>query len=150
MVTDTLQNAKLYYGMSDKIATALKYIQEHDCNQLPLGKTVIDGDRMFVLAQDNTTKPYADGIWEAHRKYIDVQFVAAGNEQMGWTPVENLTVEKPYDPELDYALFKGPGSLVTVPTGSFTIFFPGDAHMPGVAIDDKPSKVRKIVVKIAV
>jgi len=150
MVVDTLLNAKLYTSLGAGIATALKYLQEHDVTKLPLGKTPIDGDRMFVLAQDNTTKPYADGVWEAHRKYIDVQFVAAGIEQMGWAPLANLTVTKPYDADADYALFSGAGNVVTVPTGSFTIFFPSDGHMPGVAVDGQPSLVRKIVIKVAV
>ena len=150
MVTDTLENAKRYYGLGERIATALKYLQKHDGTQLPLGKTPIEGDLIFALVQDNTTKPRAEGMWEAHRKYIDVQFVAAGIEQMGWAPVAGLTEKKPYDAEADYALFDGPGNLVTVPAGSFTIFFPGDGHIPGVALNDQPSAVRKIVIKVAV
>jgi len=150
MVIDTLQNAKLYSGLGSRIATALKFLQEQDGTQLPLGKTPIDGDRIFALVQDNTTKPRAEGVWEAHRHYIDVQFVAAGIEQMGWAPVADLTVKKPYDADADYALFEGPGNFVTVPAGSFTIFFPSDGHTPGVAFNDQPSAVRKIVIKVAV
>jgi YhcH/YjgK/YiaL family protein len=128
----------------------LQYLQEHDGTRLPLGKTPIDGDQIFALVQDNTTKPKAEGVWEAHRKYIDVQFVAAGVEQMGWAKVDTLTVKKPYDADADYALFDGPGDFLTVPAGSFTIFFPQDGHIPGVAVNDQPSAVRKIVVKVAV
>ena len=40
--------------------------------------------------------------------------------------------------------------VVTVPAGSFTIFFPEDGHIPGCAVDDKPAAVRKVVVKVAV
>ena len=77
MVTDSLTNAKQYYGLGERIAKALRYLQEHDCTLLPLGKTPIDGEQIFALVQDNTTKPKAEGVWEAHRRYIDVQFVAA-------------------------------------------------------------------------
>ena len=150
MVTDSLTNAKMYYGLGERIAKALQYLQEHDGTRLPLGKTPIDGDQIFALVQDNTTKPKAEGVWEAHRKYIDVQFVAAGVEQMGWAKVDTLTVKKPYDADADYTLFDGSGDFLTVSAGSFTIFFPQDGHIPGVAVNDQPSAVRKIVVKVAV
>ncbi len=150
MISDSLSNAKLYYGLGERIETALRYLQQHDCTRLPLGKSPINGEQVYALVQDTITKPRAEGVWEAHRKYIDVQFVAAGVEQMGWANLNSLTVKKPYDAEGDYALFEGSGSFFTVPTGSFAIFFPSDGHIPGVAIDDQPSAVRKIVVKIAV
>ena len=150
MISDSLTNANLYYGLGGRIAKALRYPQEHDGTSLPLGKTPIDGEQIFALVQDNTTKPKAEGVWEAHRRYIDVQFVAAGVEQMGWAKVDTLTVKKSYDADADYALFDGPGDFLTVPAGSFTIFFPQDGHIPGVAVNDQPSAVRKIVVKVAV
>ena len=53
-----------------------------------MGKIPIQGDQVFALVQDNTTKPRAQGTWEAHRKYIDVQFVAAGVEEMGYANIK--------------------------------------------------------------
>lgn len=150
MISDLLSNANLYYGLGERIATALRYLQQHDGTRLPLGKAPIDGEQVYALVQDNITKPLAEGVWEAHRKYIDVQFVAAGVEQMGWANLNSLTVKKPYDADGDYALFEGSGSLLTVPAGSFAVFFPNDGHIPGVAVNDQPSAVRKIVVKVAV
>ena len=150
MVIDSLQNSHLYVGLGPRIATALRYLQDHDATQLPLGKTPIEGDLIFALVQDNTTKPRADGVWEAHRKYIDVQFVGAGVEQMGWASLAGLTVKKPYDEAADFALFEGTGQYLTVPAGHFTIFFPGDAHIPGLAVNDQPTTVRKVVIKVAV
>ena len=79
-----------------------------------------------------------------------MQFVAAGVEQMGYANINTLTVKNPYDEQADYALFDGRGSFVTVPAGSFTIFFPEDGHIPGSAVDEQPAAVRKVVVKVAV
>lgn len=150
MVLDTLTNAARYYSFGERIETALKYLQNTDCTQLPVGKIAIRGDEIYALVQDNTTKLRADGVWEAHRKYIDVQFVAAGVEQMGYANVGTLTVKQPYDEVKDYALFTGEGSYVTVPAGSFTIFFPQDGHIPGSAVNEQPAAVRKVVIKVAV
>ena len=53
-----------------------------------MGKIPIQGDQVFALVRDNTTKPRAQGTWEAHRKYIDVQFLAAGVEEMGYANIK--------------------------------------------------------------
>ncbi|MGE0609186.1 MAG: YhcH/YjgK/YiaL family protein, partial [Pirellulales bacterium] len=107
-------------------------------------------EQLFALVQDNTTKPREHGVWEAHRKYIDVQFVASGTEEMGHANIHGLTVKQPYDEPRDVALFTGGGSYVVVPAGCFTIFFPEDGHIPGLALGNQPAPVRKVVVKVAV
>lgn len=150
MILDKLSNAKQYANLGERIATALQYLKDNDCTRLPVGKVAIDGEQIFALVQDNTTKPRAQGVWEAHRKYIDVQYVAAGVEEMGYANIDTLTVKQPYDEQKDFALFSGDGSFVTVPAGSFTVFFPADGHIPGSAVGDRPSAVRKVVVKVAV
>jgi len=150
MIVDTLDNAALFYGLGDRIALALQFLQENDCTKLPAKKIPVQGDEVYALVQDYTTRPREQGVWEAHRKYIDVQYVADGVEQMGYANIKMLTVKKSYDEGDDYELYDGAGSLVTVPAGSFAIFFPEDGHIPGVAMDDKPAAVRKVVVKVAV
>lgn len=150
MILDRLDNSARYFGLGERIEMALKYLQANDCTKLPVGKIPIQGEQIYALVQDNTTKPLDQGVWEAHRKYIDVQFVAAGLEQMGYANIGSLTVKKPYDEQVDFALFDGHGTVVSVPAGSFTIFFPEDGHIPGVAANDLPAAVRKVVVKVAV
>ena len=150
MIIDTLENSARYFVLGERIATALRYLRENDCTKLPVGKIPIQGEQIYALVQDNTTKTRDQGVWEAHRKYIDVQFVAAGVEEMGYANIQTLTVKQPYDEQVDFALFNGSGSFVTVPAGSFTIFFPEDGHIPGSAVDGQPAAVRKVVVKVAV
>lgn len=149
MVLDKLENASHYAGLGTRIAAALAWLRENDCTKLPAGKIPVQGDQIYALVQDNTTRPREQGVWEAHRKYIDVQFVAAGIEEMGYANVDTLSVKKPYDEQSDFALFEGSGSYVTVPAGSFTIFFPADGHIPGLAAGE-PAHVRKVVMKVAV
>ena len=107
MIIDTLDNAARYFVHGERIATALKYLKDNDCTKLPVGKIPIQGEQIYALVQDNTTKIREQGVWEAHRKYIDVQFVAVGVEQMGYANINTLTVKKPYDEQADYALFDG-------------------------------------------
>lgn len=150
MILDSLENAEKYFGLGERIAAALRYLQSNDCTRLDAGKIPVQGEQVYALVQDYTTKRRENGVWEAHRRYIDVQFVAAGIEEMGYAPLKTLSERTPYDEGKDFSLFDGPGSFVTVPAGSFTIFFPQDGHIPGLAANGDPSPVRKVVVKVAV
>lgn len=149
MIIDHIRNASSCGGINPGIRRALEYLAQDDVADLVPGRYDIEGDRIFALVQRYETKPPEEGVWEAHRRYIDVQFVAAGVEGMAYAPIANLTVTQPYAPDKDVELLAGSGDFVTVSTGMFTVFFPQDAHMPCLAC--KASQpVAKVVVKVAV
>lgn len=150
MILDQLSNASLYEGVSEPIAAALKYLKETDFSRLPTGKVVLRDTAMFAIVQDYQSRPVAQCLWESHRKYIDVQFVASGSEVIGHSHIANLRETKAYSEADDVALYEGDGNMITVPAGWFTVFFPEDGHKPCAAVNDQPSPVRKVVVKIAV
>ena len=91
------------------------------------------------------------GLLEAHRHYLDVQYVAQGREVMGYAPLENLTIETPYDANKDCELFQiaKNTSLLRFEQGMFGIFYPQDAHLPGRHLDAAES-VCKVVVKVRI
>ncbi len=149
MIIDSIKNAALYKGTGARIQMALEYLAKTDFEPLAPGRYDIDGGNVYALVQHYRTKPRETGLWEAHRRYIDVQYVAAGIESMGYAPIGNLTVTQPYSSEKDCELFSGAGDFVTVRAGTFAIFFPGDGHMPCLAAA-APAPVRKVVVKVAV
>lgn len=149
MVTDRLINAALYRALSPRIAAALDYVTATDFSSIADGRYVLDGDHLFALVQRYTSKPLSAGRWEAHRKYIDLQVVFKGAEQMGYVSIDQLRAE-PYDTEKDLTWLSGSvGQWITLPTGHFMLLWPGDAHMPQI-VAGAPSEVLKVVVKIAV
>ena len=147
MITDNIKNAGLYYGIGTKMEKALKYLQENDFSKMETGKYEIDGSDVFALVQKYDSKPIADGKWEAHRNYIDVQYVANGAEQMGYAYLGALKVTKEYDPAGDYLLLDGEGVMLQCTQGTFAVFGPEDAHMPCIAIE-APQTIIKVVVKV--
>jgi YhcH/YjgK/YiaL family protein len=149
MILDHLENADVYRGIHPRIAAALDWLRQTDLAALPLGKTVIDGEHCFALAQEYTPKEASLLKFEAHRRYWDVQCVARGSERMGWAPLSQMSVSEPHDSERDVAFYRGQGQFVLVPAGYFTIFSPQDVHMPGVAAEPL-EPVRKVVVKVEV
>ena len=149
MIIDSNRNAAIYKGIGARIQKALAYLAKTDFTGVAPGRYELDGGNVFALVQEYETKPPATGIWEAHRRYIDVQFVAAGIETMGYAPIGSLSVTQPYSSDGDCVLLAGTGDFVTARAGTFVVFFPDDAHMPCLACG-APASVRKVVVKVAV
>ncbi len=149
MIIDHIRNALFYNGVNEGIRRALEYLVQTDCAGIPLGRVNLEGDKLFALVQEYETKSREQGVWEAHRRYIDVQYVAMGIEIMGYAPLDSLAVSQPYAGDKDVVLLNGTGSDLIVPAKTFVVFFPEDAHMPGLA-HETPAHVRKVVVKVAV
>ncbi len=148
MILDRLDNATHYRDCHSGIRQAFAYLAATDFSQMPDGRIDLDGDTVFALVQRYTTKPKAEGVWEAHRKYIDVQYIANGAEIIGRTHLSQLNLTQPYSDEKDVLLFEGAGDFFSLGTGDFAIFFPEDAHMPGLCAGENPAPVLKVVVKI--
>ncbi len=147
MILDTLDNAAAYQHLAPGFELAFDFLRSGKASSVELGKHELDGERVFVNVQQYTTKPAEDSIWEAHRKYADIQFIVSGRERIGYAPLDTVAVDKPYDAEIDAAFYKGEGTQLIVPEGMFAIFLPQDVHMPGIA-DGAPAPVRKAVAKI--
>lgn len=148
MVVDRLACAATYHGLSPLLRRALQHLAETDWHALPPGRHDVDGSRLFAIVSDYDTKPADDVPWEAHRRYIDVQYVLSGVERIGHAPLSRLDAGA-YDDGRDLLPASGPGEFVTLDAGAFAILFPQDAHRPGVAVD-APQPVRKVVLKVAV
>jgi YhcH/YjgK/YiaL family protein len=149
MIIDVLANAEMYAKLNSRIELGLNFLKTNNFLTMEPGKYEIDGKNVFALVQTYQTKPKDSGVWEAHRRYIDIQYVAEGIERIGYTNLNTLTVSQPYDTENDFELFKGHGDFLTVNAGTFAIFAPQDAHMPGIAIQE-PAQLKKVVVKVLV
>ena len=149
MIIDNLTNASLYYGVSSSLKKALEFLQKTDFETMKPGRYEIDGDNVYAMVQQYETKPLEQGIWEAHKKYIDVQYVVTGSEIIGYRYIEGMKVTKEYDQSADCLLLGGEGDFFKVVAGFFAVFTPKDAHMPCIAAT-LPAEVKKVVVKVAV
>lgn len=150
MIIDKIKNAKTYINLSPRLTTALEFLAKADFSKKENGRYDIDGDNIYYLVQRYATKPIEEGRLEAHKKYIDIQFVAQGEENMGYCTVyDGLAIETPYNMEKDVMFYKRPDKLsfVGLYKGMFSVLFPDDAHMPQRQIKG-PSEVLKVVVKV--
>jgi YhcH/YjgK/YiaL family protein len=151
MVIDKLENAYLYAGLSAKIEKGLEVLKDKKLSTKKDGRYDINGDNFYYIIQRYTTKPIEEGRLEAHKKYIDIQFAASGEEVIGHSFPGQLDTQEPYDEAKDVVFYKVPDEINTVKLskGMFCILFPQDGHMPGCQLNG-PSNVVKVVVKLKI
>lgn len=149
MIVDALKHSNKYKTISSNLDRALSYLQTMDLEKLELGRYEIDGDEVFVLIQGYAPKSLEQGKCEAHKNYIDIQYVIEGEEMMGYMPAENGQVLEAYDETKDRWFMKWAGDLISFEKGMIGIFFPEDGHMPGLKAEGC-QYVKKAVVKVKV
>jgi biofilm protein TabA len=148
MILDKLANADRYTSMHPLFAQAFQFLQQSDLMTLPIGQQAIVGKDLFAIISEGSGIPESDARLEVHRKYIDIQYVISGTDHMGWKDLARCEAPSdPYSDERDAAFFPDrPAFWFDVPAGSFTIFYPDDAHAAMITEEN----VRKVVLKIAV
>ncbi|MGD0769953.1 MAG: YhcH/YjgK/YiaL family protein [Tepidisphaeraceae bacterium] len=150
MIHDHISNASNYAFPNPLLQKGLDFLRSPEAASLPVGRLDLDGDRLFALVQEYPTRPKKSCFWEAHRKYVDIQYVVSGVEDIGYAPLASLKILEPYDSAKDMMKLTGNGGVLRLPSGMFAIFFPHDAHKPCMAPNGSVAPVRKIVVKVAV
>lgn len=149
MIVDKLQHAGQYAELGERIKKGLEYLKNTDFLNMEPGEYEIDGRNLFAVVQSYNTKPIEEGKLEAHRKYIDIQYLAKGEELIGYAPLNNQEAYDDYNADNDYILYKGENSFVKLSEGMFAIFYPQDLHMPCLRIDEA-APVVKVVLKVLV
>lgn len=150
MIFDHISNLSNYNGVSANIKKFTDYLAENDITALEPGKYVIDDDVFFTVKCYEPRLPEVAG-WEAHKEYIDIQYVMEGKELMGIMPISQLIEKKPYDAELDKTVYEHSDreSILKLGPGMFALLLPQDAHHPTI-IDGEKTQNKKAVVKIRV
>lgn len=126
---------------------ALRFMNESNFNSMNAGRYDLGGD-VYSTITDYYTKESSAVNYEAHRKFIDIQYVSRGREYIGLTSLNNIFIIQPYDEEKDIEFFHklNDNLLLADPTRYF-VFFPTDGHKPCLKVGNF-DKVRKVVVKI--
>jgi biofilm protein TabA len=145
MILAHLEQADRYLILHGGFPAAIGFLREQPLAELPEGRIEIAA-AMYATVFRGPLRQRSEARLEAHRHYIDIQYVIAGVEEMGWSPRANCRRPQGlYDKARDIEFFDdAPDSYVTVRVGEFAIFFPEDTHAPLVG----EGEVRKVVVKV--
>lgn len=149
MIYDSIVNIDIYKGLSPDIYEGLKFLQQVS-KDIAVGTCQIN-PRVKAIVSEYETKEVNENGYEAHKKFIDIQYLLKGEERIACLPIERLKETVPYNEEKDAAFYSAdiklqPSYLSLLP-GYFAVFFPQDGHMPQLCVD-KPIKVKKVVIKV--
>lgn len=147
MIFDTLENVNNYQGLG-RVYTALQFLADTDFSKVESGRYELQGDDIFYMVQRYETDPDKT-ISEAHKKYIDIQFMVDGEEIIGVAPISCEKTETEAKPENDVWFYECKTEPLTLIKNSFMVLYPNDLHCPGVAVDN-PLSCLKVVVKVKV
>jgi len=149
MILDDLARAARYLRLHEGFRVGFDFLSRPDLLQLDGGRHEIDGDRVFALINRDPGRGHAGARLEAHRKYIDIQYLVDGSEEIGWRPTaECKSLTDPYVEARDIMFFgDSPQTWIVLPVGKFMILYPEDAHAPLAATGDNVKAVIKVAVE---
>lgn len=148
MIIDSLENSEIYSSINKHFEIAFKYLRDTDFSNISEGRYETDDNKVYALIQEYKSKPKDEGYWEAHRRFIDIHYIADGEEYFGYANINDQKIIS-YIDEKDRCLTKGEGSFINLKKGYFTICYPEDAHMTGITIT-KPNLVKKVIIKVEI
>lgn len=147
MIYDTLDHLSRYEGLHSGVLQGLRFLAETDFSATQETRFELDGERLFAFLQSYET--HSNDTPEAHRKYIDIQYLIEGEELVGVAPLEEMTEEVEAKPENDIWFYRGATTPLPIGNRRFLVLFPEDAHAPCLPLGES-SAVKKCVVKVAV
>jgi YhcH/YjgK/YiaL family protein len=148
MIVASVEHLDRYVRAHHRFARAVEFVRQADLAAFSSGRHEVEGDQLYVSIDHKDGRGRDGARLEAHRRYIDLQITLAGEEEIGWTPLERCRhpVDE-FSAERDIVFFSdAPDLWVPVPPGRFALFFPEDAHAPLAG----RGALRKAIVKILV
>lgn len=147
MIVAKLSDAADYRGIHPRLDRVIECLNPEFLNGVGLETQKLEDDLLYVTRFDYETLPFEDGIFEAHKKYLDVHLLLSGEERVDIAHPETLELFEHRD---DFYAYHGQAEqTVVLRPGSFLIVFPGDAHRLKVPVNG-PAKVSKVVFKLLV
>lgn len=147
MIYDKLSNLGLYKGMNPNLDTAIDFITAHDLNELPLGKTVVDGTNVYINVMDAKASPVEERAYEIHKNYMDIQIDLVGVERIDTGDCTKMEVDE-YDEEKDVAKATAVDlAQCLIGPGNFIICMAGEPHKPNIAVSED-TVLKKAVCKV--
>lgn len=147
MIVDYLENIDKYKEIIPESAAGfLKLVNKdvlpghYDLNNL-----------VYVNVDEYQTKALENCKFEAHKKYIDIQMLIDGEEEIDILPVDGLKISEEYNESRDVMFFANPAQkpdVIQLKPYKFVLIYPEEAHRPQMNSGSESKKVKKAVAKI--
>ena len=146
MIKGNIKNLNDYKNLFTEFEIISDFLTVQNLKNIADGRYELLNNDIYANVQTYQTKE--NGLFEAHRQYIDLQFIASGYEKIGVTDIKNCKTITAYDEEKDVEFLESETFTdIYMQEGDFLILYPEDAHKPCITINT-PTTVKKVVVKI--
>lgn len=146
MILDSLQNLENYSEFTE-IYRVLGWLAALPKSELPDARVEL-GNGSFAFPVSLTTKPEAECLYEAHKKYIDIHCVISGVETISVQNISEVVNSVPFDEAKDIGFYDGEeAARCYVSPGMFLVCFTEDAHRCAMMRDVR-EVVQKIMIKV--
>ena len=140
----------LYAKLNKYFEKIFEIAKAADPETIEAGRYELDGDDCFYTVHKYETNDTLDAKFETHEKYIDVQIILSGEEEIRFQTLDKLTALTEYDTQKDIAFWKMTDEYDSVrfETGELTVIFPQEPHAPSLDTENGKSSVVKLVAKV--
>lgn len=149
MIHDRLERAPLYFGAHPGFRAAFEWLGAHAATAEAGMAVPVAGDRVVARPARYVPHAFDPERFEHHRRFVDVQYVAEGEEVVRVGDAAEMRRVGAFDEAADVGFLAGEGEPVRLRAGEFLVLWPHEAHQPGIAPGPEPAGVRKVVVKVA-
>lgn len=155
MIHDSIANAAAYAALHPRFAAAFAWLREHAASAEP-GRHEVEGRDLFVNVDHTASHAFDPSKFELHRRYIDIQYLVEGEEDIWVGPPDAMAVAVPFDEAKDVSWHRHEGTAglhrVVMRPGDFLVLWPGaEAHQPATAPAGAApgGAIRKAIAKVA-
>lgn len=150
MIYDKLTNISRYLGINANLDIAVSYVLTHDLSSLSIGKTVLDGDMIYINVMEASASPEEQQKYEIHKNYMDIQIDLTGTEIIQIGDSSSMQPLDTYNPETDFGTVDCRRlTSCTMGKGNFIICMAGEPHKPGIS-SGQDTALLKCVFKVHV
>ena len=104
MILDKIERCERYFDVHKNFEAGFSFIKKALAENLPAGKYEIDGENVFAMVQEYETRKWERPFLEGHKKYIDLQFIAEGEERMDLINITRAEMTQAYDEKIEAAI----------------------------------------------
>lgn len=151
MIIGNIEHLELTPYLPQKLKGAIEYIKDNVNSNTPVGKYEIDGENIFFMVSENSSRFIDKVDPEYHNRYIDVQIVLEGSEGMAVStlpPHTEITDDRMASGDIAFVKTPKEETMFVAHANDFVIFYPNEVHKPLCAVDSQLAKIRKVVIKV--
>ena len=132
MIYDTLNNLPNYLGLCSSLDSVIEFIMARDINNLPAGRTRIDGDKAVVMVSTVTPQASDKAPFVRHDNHLTLETDLEGSELFE-VSLGEFSPTRPADEAADTTVGTAGTSIAgMLCEGRFALYLAGEPYKSGL------------------